>query len=91
MRSVPAQWDAAFGEPTPLTTFSALEARVFYLTGSESPASSRGVARLLVKALPRVTAVEIEGVGHIGPVTHPDRLNALIERYLERGHGDQPS
>jgi pimeloyl-ACP methyl ester carboxylesterase len=35
--------------------------------------------------LPRVTAVEIDGVGHMGPVTHPDRVNALIERYLTNG------
>ena len=36
------------------------------------------------ETLPRVTAVEIEGVGHMAPVTHPDRVNALIERHLER-------
>jgi len=41
------------------------------------------VARLLTKALPRVIAVEIEGVGHMGLVTHPDRINALIERHLD--------
>jgi pimeloyl-ACP methyl ester carboxylesterase len=33
--------------------------------------------------LPRVRAVEIDGVGHMGPVTHPERINALIERHLE--------
>jgi pimeloyl-ACP methyl ester carboxylesterase len=43
------------------------------------------VARLLTKVLPRVTEVEIDGVGHMGPVTHPDRVNALIERYLTDG------
>jgi len=37
------------------------------------------------QTLPRVTAVEIDGVGHMGPVTHPDRVNALIERYLTNG------
>jgi pimeloyl-ACP methyl ester carboxylesterase len=41
------------------------------------------VGRLLTKVLPRVTVVEIEGVGHMGPVTHPERINALIERHLE--------
>ena len=57
---------------------------VLYLVGSQSPASSRAVARLLTRTLPRVTAVEIEGVGHMAPVTHPERVNALIERHLER-------
>ncbi len=41
------------------------------------------MTRLLTKVLPRVTEVEIAGVGHMGPVTHPERINALIERHLE--------
>jgi pimeloyl-ACP methyl ester carboxylesterase len=84
MESVKAEWDAAFREPTPLSAFAALDVPVLVITGSDSPASSRGVARLLTKTLPRVTAIEMEGVGHMGPVTHPDRVNALIERYLTR-------
>jgi pimeloyl-ACP methyl ester carboxylesterase len=83
MSAVRAEWDAAFREPTPLSAFAALDVAVYYMTGSESPASSRAVARLLTKTLPRVTAVEIEDVGHMGPLTHPDRINALIERHLE--------
>jgi pimeloyl-ACP methyl ester carboxylesterase len=85
MSTVRAEWDAVFREPTPLSAFAALDVPVLCITGSESPASSRGVARLLTKALPRVTAVEIEGVGHMGPVTHPDRVNALIGRHLTDG------
>ena len=83
MSTVKAEWDAAFRDPTPLSAFAALDAPVLDVTGSDSPASSRGMARLLTKTLPRVTAVEIEGVGHMGPVTHPDRINALIEDHLE--------
>jgi len=86
MSHVKAEWDAAFREPTPLSAFAALEVPVLYLTGSESPASSLEVARLLTKTLPRVTAVDVGGVGHMGPVTHPDRVNALIESHLERHH-----
>jgi pimeloyl-ACP methyl ester carboxylesterase len=83
MGAVKAEWDAAFGNPTPLSAFAELDAPVLYLTGTESPASSRGVARLLAKTLPRVTVLEIEGVGHMGPVTHPDRINALVERHFD--------
>ncbi len=82
MGGVMAEWDAAFGEPTPLSAFAALDVPVLYMTGTESPESSRAVARLLTKVLPSVTAIEIEGVGHMGPVTHPDRINELIERHL---------
>ena len=85
MSTVKTEWNAAFGEPTPLSAFAELDVPVLYITGSESPASSRAVARLVTKTLPRVIAVELEGVGHMGPVTHPDRVNALIERHLTDG------
>ena len=84
MRAVKGEWHATFMDPTPLSAFSALDVPVLYITGSESPASSRGVARLLTRTLPRVTVIEIEGVGHMAPVTHPERVNALIESHLER-------
>jgi pimeloyl-ACP methyl ester carboxylesterase len=84
MRAVKGEWHATFTEATPLSAFSALDVPVLYLTASESPASARGVARLLTRTLPRVTTLEVEGVGHMGPVTHPERVNALIERFLER-------
>jgi pimeloyl-ACP methyl ester carboxylesterase len=85
MSAVKAEWDAVFDDPTPLSAFAALDVPVLYITGSDSPASARGVGRLLTKTLPRVTEVEIEGVGHMGPVTHPDQVNALIERHLTDG------
>ena len=74
---------ALFGEPTPLAVFSQLEMPVLYMTGKESPVSSLGVARLLVPALPRVRSMEFEGLGHMGPITHPDIVNTAIARYLE--------
>jgi pimeloyl-ACP methyl ester carboxylesterase len=86
MNTVSSEWDAAFMEPTPLEGLAAVDVPILLLTGSESPAASRAVARLLMKTLPRVTAVEIEGVGHMAPVTHSDRVNALIERHLERSY-----
>ena len=77
-------WRAAFEEPVPLSAFGALDVPTLCLVGSDSPASSRAVARLLAKTLPRVTEIEIDGVGHMGPVTHPDRINARIEGHLEQ-------
>jgi hypothetical protein len=71
-------------EPTPLRAFSALHVPVLYMMGSESPASSRGVGRLLTRVLPQVEVVEFEGLGHMGPVTHPQIVNAAISRFLDR-------
>jgi pimeloyl-ACP methyl ester carboxylesterase len=77
------QWHAVFEEPTPLAALGRLDMPALCLIGARSPESSRAVSRLLVKTLPRVMAVELEGVGHMGPVTHGERVNALIERHLD--------
>jgi pimeloyl-ACP methyl ester carboxylesterase len=75
---------ALFNEPTPLAAFSKLNVPVLYMMGSESPSSSRGVGRLLKRTLPRVQVVEFNGVGHMGPVTHPGLVNDAISRFLEQ-------
>jgi pimeloyl-ACP methyl ester carboxylesterase len=73
-----------FTESTPLAAFRSLDVPVLYMVGKRSTASARGVARLLTKALPRVELVEFEGLGHMGPITHPERVNEVIARFLER-------
>jgi pimeloyl-ACP methyl ester carboxylesterase len=69
-------------EPTPLAAFRELKVPVLYMTGSESPASSLGVAHLLTRALPQVEVLEFSGMGHMGPITHPDAVNAAILSFL---------
>jgi len=78
---------ALIGEPTPLEAFSTLRVPVLFMIGSDSPASSLGVARLLTKTLPRVEVIEFEGLGHMGPVTHPDVVNKAISRFLDARSG----
>ncbi len=70
---------ALLSEPTPLTAFASLNMPVLYLTGQHSPASSLGVARLLTSTLPNVEWVTLAGLGHMGPTTHPQVVNPLIE------------
>jgi pimeloyl-ACP methyl ester carboxylesterase len=78
------EWTTAlFSEPTPLSAFSALNIPILYMTGTESPASSRGVARLLLSVLPHVQHVEFNGIGHMGPVTHADTVNDVIGSFIE--------
>ena len=79
--------DALFGEATPLAAFAALDVPVLYLVGRGSPLSSRAVARRLTQTLSRVELVELEGMGHMGPITHPEAVNDLIRRFLEDQRG----
>src|SRR5262245_51844878 len=75
---------ALFTGPTPLEAFRSLDVPVLYLVGKRSTDSARGVARLLASALPRVELLELDDLGHMGPITHPDLVNDIIARYLER-------
>ncbi|MGF1473370.1 MAG: alpha/beta fold hydrolase [Rubrobacteraceae bacterium] len=82
MRMVKPEWHAVFSEPTPLAAFTALDVPTLLLTGTESTLSAREISRLLAGVLPRVSVEEIDGVGHMAPVTHPEKINPLIERFL---------
>jgi pimeloyl-ACP methyl ester carboxylesterase len=76
--------DALFNEPVPLEAFATLDVPVLYMVGGRSPLSSRSVARLLTRVLPRVEVMEFEALGHMGPVTHPQVVNAAISQFLSR-------
>jgi pimeloyl-ACP methyl ester carboxylesterase len=82
MTNVRGWADALINEPTPLEAFRRLDMPVLYIVGSESPASSRGVGRLLTGVLPRVQVLELEGLGHMGPITHSRIVNNAIASFL---------
>jgi pimeloyl-ACP methyl ester carboxylesterase len=75
---------ALFKEPTPLTAFRSLTMPVLYIVGGCSTQSALAVARLLTAVLPRVEVAEFDRLGHMGPVTHPEAVNEIIEHFLER-------
>jgi pimeloyl-ACP methyl ester carboxylesterase len=91
MTKVKGEWHAIVTEPTPLEAFGELEVDTTLIVGSESPASSKGVSRLLGRTLPRAKTVEIPGVGHMAPITHPDPVRAVIAAHLARVSGDARS
>jgi pimeloyl-ACP methyl ester carboxylesterase len=76
--------DALTREPTPLAAFAALTMPVLLLCGSESPASALAVVRVLATVLPQVEVRQLEGLGHMGPITHAERVNDQIAAFLER-------
>ncbi|HEV8107208.1 MAG TPA: alpha/beta hydrolase [Burkholderiales bacterium] len=76
------EWHSAFNEPTPLHAFAALNVPTLLMTGTASTAAARAVARLVGGVLPRVRIEEIEGLGHMAPVTDPGEINPRIERFL---------
>jgi pimeloyl-ACP methyl ester carboxylesterase len=90
MGHVKGEWHAVFEEPASLEALAALDMPTLCLVGSDSPASSRRVSQLLVKTLPRAVELELDDVGHMGPVTHPDLVNPFIERHLDGCERSEP-
>jgi pimeloyl-ACP methyl ester carboxylesterase len=84
MLDVRHEWSAIFAETTPLAAYSALDVPTLLLVGSQSPASVRRITVLLAATLPNVTVTELDEVGHMAPVTHPDLVNAVIEDHITR-------
>jgi pimeloyl-ACP methyl ester carboxylesterase len=75
---------ALFTESTPLAALRGLDVPVLLMIGDRTTASARAVMTRLLGTLPQRELHEFEDVGHMGPVTHPDRVNAVIDRFLAR-------
>jgi pimeloyl-ACP methyl ester carboxylesterase len=72
---------ALLSEPATLDDFRRLQVPVLLMTGAHSTPSAHAVVRLLGSALPRVTVLRFEELGHMGPVAHPGPVNAAIDAF----------
>ena len=75
-------WHASFAECWSHEALALLDMPCLLLTGSHSTAAARRATQLLRESLPQVTVIELQGLGHLGPMTHPERVDAAIETFL---------
>jgi len=75
-------WRTLSEDPTPLSAFAGLTVPVLVMTGRDTRAAARCVAEALVAAVPGAQVVRFAGLGHMGPLTHPERVLAVIEGFL---------
>lgn len=73
---------ALLTDAAPLEAFGTLQIPVLYMLGKNSPPSAQEVARLLTGVLPLVEVVAFDGLGHMGPITHPQQVNEVIARFI---------
>jgi pimeloyl-ACP methyl ester carboxylesterase len=83
VRSLREGWQAAFDERWSAAELRALDIPCLLLTGTASTAAARRAVRLLGELLPRAKVVELDGLPHMGPVTHPERVDPLIEAFIK--------
>jgi pimeloyl-ACP methyl ester carboxylesterase len=80
----PLDFRALMSEPTPLVAYTVLPMPVLLLRGEHAPRPTRLIADTLAMWLPNARLALIEGAGHMGPLTHPDIVNAAIIAQMSR-------
>lgn len=75
---------ALHNDSTPLSAFAELTCPVLYMKGENSRLPAHAVADVLTSVLPNAQVIEFEGIGHMGPITHPNVVNEAIVSFLNR-------
>ena len=83
LRNVGRWRDATFATAARAAAFASLQVPVLLMWGERSPESAQSVARLLGAILPNVTLGPQPGLGHMGPITDPERVNSRIASFLD--------
>jgi pimeloyl-ACP methyl ester carboxylesterase len=76
---------ALFSDGLSRADLAALDVPVLVMVGGRSPSAGRAPAAEILAAVPRGERMDFEGLGHMGPLTHPGVVDAAIEAFLVRG------
>jgi pimeloyl-ACP methyl ester carboxylesterase len=72
--------------PTTLADLEALRPATFLVRGAETSETYRRIDRILRDHVLDRETMEIEGAAHMSPLTHPDRIAAVIARHAMQQH-----
>ena len=80
--NVTTNFEALFAERNTLSSLANLNIPTLSLSGEHSPCSTRVISRLLGETLPEVKVKVMPGMGHMGPITHGEKINDQIEHFI---------
>ena len=78
------KWRESLGYPFSEEEIQDLHLPVLLLAGSSSTRAAGSVVTRLQALLPQAEVVDLPGLGHLGPLTHPAVVNAEISSFLAR-------
>jgi pimeloyl-ACP methyl ester carboxylesterase len=84
MAAVTLHYDAVLAETLDAAALSRIDAPMLFLTGSRTIAPMHELAAIFRAAVPWGEHRMLEGLGHMGPVTDPTVVNAVVRRFLAR-------
>src|SRR5690606_26139992 len=74
----PSDFDGRCDSGIGAEELSTLQMPVLCMGGSASPLAARSVARVYAACVANVQALDLPGLGHMGPMTHPATVNSLL-------------
>jgi pimeloyl-ACP methyl ester carboxylesterase len=85
MPKLQVEWSVAF-DPSGATVeaLSGLRLPVQLIAGSRTTSAAGAVTDILRHVWPNAAYAEIDGAGHMGPVTHPAAVNEIIANFVAR-------
>jgi len=84
MTKVVSDFDATMDNPTTLEDYRSLDIPTLFMYGAQSPESTRRIAEWLGAALPRAEVRGLLPLGHMGPVTHAEQVQRIIEGFIRK-------
>ena len=78
----PLDFRALLDERTPASAYTGLHVPALIMRGQHAPIPTRAIAERLPMLLPEARLAIVEGAGHMGPLTHADKVNAAIVRHI---------
>lgn len=82
--AVNRQFGALWREPWPAAWSARTEMPMLLMTGSDTTTAARVIHTLLRIRLPHAAHETLPGMGHMGPITHAEAVNARIAAFLQR-------
>lgn len=83
MAVVPRQFDALFAAEWTAPLLAALQMPVLLLRGSNTRTPARRVSELLMQALPHAQSRELQGAGHLGPISHAQTVSHWMTAHVD--------
>ena len=83
MTKLTGEWQACFveGQPT-AADFAALTMPTLIVCAARTILAARRTVEVLRRNLPNHDYAEIAAAGHMSPLTHPDRVNPVVEAHI---------
>lgn len=80
---------AVFHDETPFERWG-VPAPMTIALGERTTMASRAMSRALARGRPSARLVEVPGVGHMAPLTHPTKVHEALVDHMARLEGDAP-